>query len=136
MIACTVIRGLSDAYGSWKTIWMLRRSSRISVALTESISLPLNRTEPDVAGSRRSSMRPVVDLPHPDSPTRPSVSPRRTWKLTPQTACTTPTWRRTRPARTGKCLTRSVASRMISRSGAGGAPATSLTAEAISRPSS
>ena len=32
--------------------------------------------------------RPVVVLPQPDSPTRPSVSPRRIEKLTPSTACT------------------------------------------------
>ena len=33
-------------------------------------------------------MRPVVDLPQPDSPTRPSVSPARTSKETSQTAWT------------------------------------------------
>ena len=32
----------------------------------------------------------VVDLPQPDSPTSPSVSPRATSKLTPDTACTVP----------------------------------------------
>ena len=32
--------------------------------------------------------RPVVLLPQPDSPTRPSVSPRRTSKLIPDTALT------------------------------------------------
>ncbi len=37
--------------------------------------------------------RPVVDLPQPDSPTRPSVSPRRTSKLRPSTARTAPTLR-------------------------------------------
>ena len=31
---------------------------------------------------------PVVDLPQPDSPTSPSVSPSRIQKLTPSTACT------------------------------------------------
>ena len=34
----------------------------------------------------------VSDLPHPDSPTRPSVSPRRSLKLTPRTASTAPAW--------------------------------------------
>ena len=34
--------------------------------------------------------RPVVVLPQPDSPTSPSVSPRRIVKLTPSTARTTP----------------------------------------------
>ncbi len=36
----------------------------------------------------------VVVLPQPDSPTRPSVSPSRMSKLTPSTACTVPTRRR------------------------------------------
>ena len=52
-------------------------------------------------------MRPVVDLPQPDSPTRPSVSPALTSKETPQTAWTSPTlWRTNFPPRTGKCFTR------------------------------
>src|SRR5579859_1264753 len=37
--------------------------------------------------------RPVVDLPQPDSPTRPRVSPRRTVKSIPSTALTWPTSR-------------------------------------------
>ena len=46
--------------------------------------------------------RPVVDLPQPDSPTSPSVSPRRTSRLMPDTALTT------RPVRpTGNSTTRS-----------------------------
>ena len=46
--------------------------------------------------------RPVVLLPQPDSPTRPSVSPRRTSRLMPDTALTT------RPVRpTGNSTTRS-----------------------------
>src|SRR6266536_1323462 len=32
----------------------------------------------------------VTDLPHPDSPTIPSVVPRSTLKVTPSTACTSP----------------------------------------------
>ena len=38
-------------------------------------SMPSNSTRPDVGSMRRRITRPVVDLPHPDSPTRPSVSP-------------------------------------------------------------
>jgi hypothetical protein len=34
--------------------------------------------------------REVTLFPHPDSPTKPRISPRRTWKLTPSTAFTTP----------------------------------------------
>ena len=39
------------------------------------MSSPSKRTRPAVGSIRRSSSRPVVDLPQPDSPTRPSVSP-------------------------------------------------------------
>src|SRR3712207_7922923 len=38
----------------------------------------------------RSSSRPAVDLPHPLSPTRPSVSPAAISKDRPSTACTCP----------------------------------------------
>ncbi len=49
-----------------------------------------------------------MDLPHPDSPTTPRVSPFRTSSETPSTACTKPLCspRRERE-RTGKCLTTS-----------------------------
>ena len=43
----------------------------------------------------------TLDLPQPDSPTRPSVSPGDNAKLTPSTACTVPTRRRNTPPRTG-----------------------------------
>ena len=46
----------------------------------------------------------VTDLPHPDSPTMPSVLPFSTWKLTPSTA-------RTTPSRVKKCVCRSLTSR-------------------------
>src|SRR4026207_1855647 len=69
---------------------------------------PSKRTSPDVGSISFMIMRPVVVLPHPDSPTSPTVSPRRMAKPTPSTA-------RTRaggplaqsPRRTGKCFTRS-----------------------------
>ncbi len=41
---------------------------------------------PSVGSISRRTVRPTVDLPQPDSPTRPSVSPRRIEKLTPSTA--------------------------------------------------
>ncbi len=53
-------------------------------------SRPSKWTLPDVGSSRRSTSRPVVDLPQPDSPTSASVSPASTSKLTPSTACTIP----------------------------------------------
>ena len=52
------------------------------------MSLPSKRTSPEVGSIIRRISRPVVDLPHPDSPTMPSVSPRYTEKLTPSTALT------------------------------------------------
>ena len=71
-------------------------------------SMPSNTTEPDVASSSRSTTRPVVDLPQPDSPTRPRVWRLATLKLTPDTACTVPTRRRISPCSIGNSLTRSL----------------------------
>ena len=133
MIALTVMRGLSDAYGSWKTICTERRMLRISPPSRPTMSVPRKGTEPEVASMSRRIRRPVVDLPQPDSPTRPRVSPRRTSKVRPHTACTSSTTRRNRPARTGKCLTRSRTSRIFSPEAGplapvGGASAVSVTA--------
>ena len=47
----------------------------------------------------------VDDFPHPVSPTRPSVSPRRISRLTPSTACTCSWLRRIEPDCTGNCFT-------------------------------
>jgi hypothetical protein len=44
----------------------------------------------------------MVLLPQPDSPTRPSVSPRRTSKVTLSTALTVPFWVLKIPERIGK----------------------------------
>ena len=55
---------------------------------------------------RRSTRRPTVDLPQPDSPTMASVSPASSWKSTPSTARTWPDTRPKAPRRTGKCLAR------------------------------
>src|SRR5919204_456140 len=55
--------------------------------------------------------RPVVDLPQPDSPTRPRVSPFSTKKSTPSTARTAPTWRwKMIPWVSGKCILRAFTS--------------------------
>ena len=40
-------------------------------------SAPLNQTSPELGSISRRMQRPVVDLPQPDSPTSPSVSPAR-----------------------------------------------------------
>ena len=49
---------------------------------------PLNSTVPDVGGISPSTTLPRVVFPQPDSPTSPSVSPRRTSNDTPSTART------------------------------------------------
>ena len=56
--------------------------------------------------SRRKTRRANVLLPHPDSPTSPSVSPRRTERSTPSTALTCLTVRCRTPALMGKCIFR------------------------------
>src|SRR6476661_4747056 len=81
------------------------------------MSLPPMRIEPAVGSISRSTVRPTVDLPHPDSPTSPSVSPLRIVKLTPSTAYTAPPARCRKPLRTGKCFFKSRTSRTASASG-------------------
>ena len=49
-------------------------------------STPSKVISPSVGSSSRRSVRPRVDLPQPDSPTRPTVSPRRISRSTPSTA--------------------------------------------------
>ena len=124
-IVPTVCLGFSDEYGSWNTIWMSLRSGRIWPIDRCETSRPSNRIVPAVGSSRRVSSRPVVVLPQPDSPTRDSVSPLRTAKSRPSTACTAPALRRNRPLRTGKYLrnpvTWSRSSVIVSSSLTGGA---------------
>ena len=67
-------------------ICMSRRSLCISLRPAFMTSMPSKFTSPAVASMRRSTARPVVDLPQPLSPTRPSVSPFSTEKLMPSTA--------------------------------------------------
>src|SRR6267143_4829351 len=58
--------------------------------------------------------RPVVDLPQPDSPTRPSVSPFSTKKSMPSTARTAPIWRwKMIPCVSGKCILSAVTVRRL-----------------------
>ena len=54
------------------------------------MSIPSNVTVPDVGSSSRATRRAVVDLPHPDSPTSPSVSPWAIANEMSSTACTAP----------------------------------------------
>src|SRR6267142_1309367 len=79
------------------------RSERLSSVVT---FLPWKDTSPEVGSISRRIVRPVVDLPQPDSPTRPSVSPGRMSKETSSTACTRATSRESRPPRIGKYFLR------------------------------
>src|SRR5262249_740818 len=69
-------------------ICMSRHSARSSVRLRAVTFVPSNHTSPEVGSIRRRIQRPVVDLPQPDSPTKPRVSPAPTSKLTSLTAWT------------------------------------------------
>src|SRR5690606_6856477 len=94
-------------------IWMSRRSRLSSAPFALVMSFPSTLTVPEVGRSRAMSSLARVDLPHPDSPTMPSVSPRCRSKETPSTALIAPTWRlKTMPWVSGKCLTRSRTSRI------------------------
>src|SRR5437899_10545354 len=68
---------------------------------------PSNSMVPAVGSSAASTSFDVVVLPHPDSPTSPSVSPEPMVKLTPSTALTTPRALPKSEPPTGKCLRRS-----------------------------
>src|SRR5262245_8098014 len=106
MIEPTVILGFSDAYGSWKMICISFRSAR-SERLSSAVTLrPWKLTSPDVGSISRRIERPVVDLPQPDSPTRPSVSPAMMSNDTSSTAWTRATSRENSPPRIGKYFLR------------------------------
>ena len=75
MIVPTRLRGFSEAYGSWKTICISRRMRAQRAPRQLGDVRPSNVTVPAVSSCSRMMHRPSVDLPQPDSPTRPSVSP-------------------------------------------------------------
>ena len=88
--------GFSAVMGSWKIIAIslprMRANSssgRPARSRPPNSMLPLT-TLPGGDGIRPSNASPVTVLPHPDSPTRPSVSPGARSKLTRSTARTTP----------------------------------------------
>jgi len=88
------IRGLSDAYGSWKTACNSRRYGRIARGSSASMRSPRHVIVPAVGSTSLSTVFPSVDLPQPLSPTRPSVSLSAIAKLASSTACT---WAPVRP---------------------------------------
>jgi hypothetical protein len=107
MLSPIGVRGSSEPNGSWKTICIRRRCCFRAGPSSRVMSTPPSVIDPDVGSMRRSMSRPTVVFPHPDSPTRPSVSPPWISKLTPSTARTRPTVRMSSPPLTGKCFTRS-----------------------------
>src|SRR6478609_2485233 len=83
--------GFNEDNGSWKIIARSRpRRSRIASSGSDSRSVPSNCTVPEIVvprlGNSRMMAIDVTDLPHPDSPTRPTVWPGATEKLTLSTA--------------------------------------------------
>src|SRR6266545_4257111 len=74
------------------------------------MSCPSSLMLPSVGSISRKIVRPTVDLPQPDSPTRPRVSPASIEKLTPSTAKTCPAVRRRTPFWMVKCFLRSCTS--------------------------
>ena len=108
--------GLSEVCGSCSTMEMRRpRISRISAGVRSRMFSPPSSTSPLMVrapplGSSRISDSAVRLLPQPDSPTRPSTSPRFSEKLTPSTAFTTPRRRK-------KWVCRSRTSRTVSPGG-------------------
>ncbi len=96
-MSLTGILGFSEAYGSWNTTWRSRRMCRICLRVLPTSSSPSNLTDPEVGGLSWRMALPVVDLPQPDSPTSPRVSPRSRWKVRSQAAWTSPIRRRTTP---------------------------------------
>ena len=81
-----VKRGFRLAYGFWNTTWMRRRIGWRSRSESFRMSRPSKITSPPVGSCSRSSDKPIVVLPDPDSPTTPSVWPRLSSKLTSCTA--------------------------------------------------
>jgi len=107
----TVSTGLRLVIGSWK-IMEMRCPRRLFISCSERdvSSVPSKRIEPWAmrpvsGGIRRRMESAVTDLPQPDSPTMPRVSPRATSNDTPSTA-------RTTPSRVLNCVWRSRTSRM------------------------
>ncbi len=73
--APTVRRGLSERYGSWKTICTRLRSGRSARGGISAMSSLPSLIWPALGSISRTTQRATVVLPEPDSPTMPSVSP-------------------------------------------------------------
>ena len=91
------ITGFKAVIGSWKIIDMrTQRSARRRSALAPRMFSPSSRISPPVAlsslGESPMTACAITDLPEPDSPTRQTISPRPTVRLTSATA-----WARSLP---------------------------------------
>jgi hypothetical protein len=120
----TVKEGLSELSGSCgiHAITLPRIAPRLR-SLMPTSSVPRHRIEPATCvplGRSPSTACAIVDLPEPDSPTMPMLSPRSTTRSTPRTA-------RTNPASVGKPTVRpetsSTGGAGVMSAGAGAGPA-------------
>src|ERR1700737_297602 len=116
---------------------MRRRIPRSSASERVDMSRPSKITRPPVGGSRRRMQRPVVVLPQPDSPTRPSVSPRPLANPPPSPALTPAGRPPKSPPPTSKCFTRfstrRIGSDVLMRSGGGRGGRVKLVGEPAGR---
>ena len=71
----TVRRGLSERLGSWNTTCTRLRNGRKRLSGKVATSSSPHKMRPSVGSIRRIRQRAKVDLPEPDSPTMPTVSP-------------------------------------------------------------
>ena len=109
-----VMTGLSAVIGSWKIIDMrVQRSSRSRSSLAARTFSPSSRISPELGfsalASRPMTVKAITDLPEPDSPTRQTISPGLTVKLTLSTANSRSAplgsvTERLRTSRTGSCF--------------------------------
>ncbi len=79
-------RGFSEVAGSWNTKPNFARTGRSCFWVMAVMSWPRILTVPVVGFCSAATQRPIVDLPEPDSPTRPRVLPRSMLNVTSSTA--------------------------------------------------
>ena len=82
----TRMRGFSEEKGSWKTSWTCRARWRRADRPRPPTTVSPIAIVPAATGARPMTARATVDLPDPDSPTRPSTRPGSIDRLTSSTA--------------------------------------------------
>ena len=89
-----VCSGFSAVMGSWNTMPIFApRRAHSAASSSEVSSCPARRMEPETfapSGSRPISASAVMDLPQPDSPINPTVSPRAIANEIPRSASAGP----------------------------------------------